>query len=184
MSNEDIIKSIKKDFRLGMNGIVSTSMREKGMNYKINFGLSLPQIRNIAQKYPQNSEVAEMLWKENIRESKLLATMLYPLKEMTLDKAEKWINDIEYNEISDIASMYLFAKVPFAIELVLNNIKTDNDNKIYFGLRLLTRLLINKTEISNLSLSEIANITRNCTSSNNITVALVANDVIQKLGIE
>ena len=56
MSNEDIIKSIKKDFRLGMNGIVSTSMREKGMNYKINFGLSLPQIRNIAQKYPQDKE--------------------------------------------------------------------------------------------------------------------------------
>lgn len=184
MRNEDIIKSIKRDFRLGMNGVVSTSMREKGMNYKINFGLSLPQIRTIAQKYPQNSEVAEMLWKENIRESKLLATMLYPLNDMTLNKAEEWIGNIEYNEVSDIASMYLFAKLPFAKELALNNIKTDNENRIYFGLRLFTRLLINKAEINTSSLNEIANIAKDCVSSNNISVALVANDVLVRLGVE
>lgn len=184
MSNEDIIKSIKRDFRLGMNGVVSTSMREKGMNYKINFGLSLPQIRTIAQKYPQNSEVAEMLWKENIRESKLLATMLYPLNDMTLDKAEEWICNIEYNEVSDIVSMYLFAKVSYAEELVLRNIKSNNENKIYFGFRLLTRLLINKTEINSSSINEIINIAKDFTSSNNISVALVANDVLQRLGVE
>lgn len=184
MCNEDIIRSIKRDFRLGMNGVVSTSMREKGMNYKINFGLSLPQIRDIAKKYPQNSEVAEILWKENIRESKLLATMLYPLIDMTLDKAEEWISSIEYNEVSDIVSMYLFAKVPYAEELVLKNIKSDNENKIYFGFRLLTRLLINKTEINGSSLNEIANIAKDCTSSNNIPIALVANDVLLRLGVE
>lgn len=184
MSNEDIIKSIKRDFRLGMNGVISTSMREKGMDYKINFGLSLPQIRTIAQKYPQNSEVAEMLWKENIRESKLLATMLYPLNDMTLDKAEEWICNIEYNEVSDIASMYLFAKVSYAEELVLRNIKSNNENKIYFGFRLLTRLLINKTEISTNLLNEITNIAKDCASSNNISVALVANDVLQRLEVE
>ena len=71
MSNEDIIKSIKKDFRLGMNGIVSTSMREKGMNYKINFGLSLPQIRNIAQKYPQNSDGYILLTEISLKEGNL-----------------------------------------------------------------------------------------------------------------
>ena len=84
MISNEIIKSIKNEFRLGMNGVISTSMRNKGMDYKIIFGLSLPQLRNIAEKYSFNKEVAEILWKEDIRESKLLATMIYPYEEMKL----------------------------------------------------------------------------------------------------
>ena len=43
------IREIKRQFRMAMNGIVSTSMREKGMDYKIYFGLTLPLIKRIAE---------------------------------------------------------------------------------------------------------------------------------------
>ena len=45
---------------MAMNGIVSTSMREKGMDYRINFGLTLPLIRNIAESYTPNAELARI----------------------------------------------------------------------------------------------------------------------------
>ena len=36
---QDTIREIKSKFRLFMNGMVSQSMREKGIDYKLNFGI-------------------------------------------------------------------------------------------------------------------------------------------------
>lgn len=44
----ETIKDIKSKFRLFMNGMVSQSMREKGMEYKLNFGIEYPRIKEIA----------------------------------------------------------------------------------------------------------------------------------------
>ena len=44
MDTKEQIKEIKKQFRLFMNGVVSQSMREKGLEYKINFGIELPRL--------------------------------------------------------------------------------------------------------------------------------------------
>ena len=39
------LKDIKTQLRLSMNGAVSQSMREKGLVYKLNFGVELPRIK-------------------------------------------------------------------------------------------------------------------------------------------
>lgn len=178
MSNSEIIKSIKNDFRLGMNGVVSTSMRNKGMDYKIIFGLALPQIRTIAEKYPQSQEVATTLWNENIRESKLLATMIYPYSDMNISVAKEWINGIKYYEVSDIATMFLFSKLPFAEDLIMDCIESDDENKIYFALRLFIRLLINKTKITSSTTDKVKSYAKKYSKSDNITIANIANDLI------
>ena len=36
MDNNEKLKAIKRSFRLFMNGVTSQSMREKGLDYKIN----------------------------------------------------------------------------------------------------------------------------------------------------
>ena len=36
-SLQDEIREIRKELRLAMNGVISTSMREKGIVYKLNF---------------------------------------------------------------------------------------------------------------------------------------------------
>ena len=183
MNNDEIIKSIKNDFRLGMNGVISTSMRNKGMDYKIIFGLSLPQLRTLAEKYSPNQEVAVRLWNENIRESKLLATMIYPLSEMDINQAREWIKDIRYAEVSDIASMFLFSKLPFAEQLCLEFVESDDENKIYFAFRLFIRMLINKTEINNNSIETIKGKATDYSKSENITIATIASDVLDRIDI-
>ena len=45
------LKDIKTQLRLSMNGAVSQSMREKGLVYKLNFGVELPRIKGIAAGY-------------------------------------------------------------------------------------------------------------------------------------
>ena len=129
---------------MAMNGIVSTSMREKGMDYKINFGLTLPLIKRIAEKYSPNAELAELLWKENIRESKILATLLYPAQELTPEIMQRWADTIAYREIADMCCMNLFEKVPFALDKALKWISSDNEMLRYTGFQLITRLAIAK----------------------------------------
>ena len=45
MDVRETIKDIKGQFRLFMNGVVSQSMREKGLDYKLNFGIELPRLK-------------------------------------------------------------------------------------------------------------------------------------------
>ena len=73
-SLQDEIREIRKQLRLAMNGVISTSMREKGIVYKLNFGVPYPEIKGIARKHKPNGELAAALWKEDIREFKILAT--------------------------------------------------------------------------------------------------------------
>ena len=52
--NEQIhekLKSIKQSFRLLMNGVASQSMRQKGVSYKINWGVPLPELQKMAAEY-------------------------------------------------------------------------------------------------------------------------------------
>ena len=65
-SLQDEIREIRKQLRLAMNGVISTSMREKGIVYKLNFGVPYPEIKGIARKHKPNGELAAALWKEDI----------------------------------------------------------------------------------------------------------------------
>src|SRR5690606_26243531 len=80
---EETIRSIRKNLRLSMNGVVAASMREKGMGYGMNFGVKLPDIRRIASHYTPDKELAESLWEQDVRELKIIATLLYPPQEFS-----------------------------------------------------------------------------------------------------
>ena len=75
MDIKEQLKDIKTQLRLSMNGAVSQSMREKGLLYKLNFGVELPRIKMIAEGYEKNHDLAQALWKENIRECKIMAAI-------------------------------------------------------------------------------------------------------------
>lgn len=141
---EETLREIKKRFRMAMNGIVSTSMREKGMEYRINFGLTLPLIRDIAESFTPNAEIAEHLWKEQVRESKILATWLYPAQEMTPEKMQQWAEEIPYTEIADMCCMNLFVNLPFAMQKATEWMASEKDILRYTGYQLLNRLMIKK----------------------------------------
>ena len=58
MDVHETIKDIKGQFRLFMNGVASQSMREKGLDYKLNFGIELPRLKEIAARYEKNHDPA------------------------------------------------------------------------------------------------------------------------------
>ena len=90
MDIKEQLKDIKTQLRLSMNGVVSQSMREKGLDYKLNFGVELPRIKSIAAAYEKSHDLAQALWKENIRECKILAGLLQPIDTFFPEIADIW----------------------------------------------------------------------------------------------
>ena len=52
------VRNVKLRLRGVMNGITSTSMREKGLAYKVNFGVELPRLREMAEELPHTYALA------------------------------------------------------------------------------------------------------------------------------
>lgn len=142
MDVHETIKDIKGQFRLFMNGIASQSMREKGLDYKLNFGIELPRLKEIAARYEKNHEVAQALWKENIRECKLLAGMLQPIDTFYPEIAEIWIEDMRYPEIAEQTCMHLFQHLPYASEKAFEWMADDREYFQLCGFLLMARLLM------------------------------------------
>ncbi len=98
MDIPETIRKIKTELRLAMNGVASAYMRENGMNYKLNFeGWNFLGSRDIAAGFPADHDLAQALWKEDIRECKLLAAMLQPTDTFYPEIADIWVgSDAQY----------------------------------------------------------------------------------------
>ena len=120
------LKEIKQSFRLQMNGIASHSMRQKGMDYKLNWGVSLPQLREMATQYGKDYALAVELWKENIRECKILATLIMPPSKMPLEVANIWMEQTYTQEMAEMAAFNLYQYMDDAPVLAYRWIASDN----------------------------------------------------------
>lgn len=114
MDLHEQLKDIKTRLRLSMNGAVSQSMREKGLVYKLNFGVELPRIKSIAAAYEKDHALAQALWKEDIRECKILAGLLQPVDTFLPEIADIWVDTMHTVEIAELTSMNLFQYLPYA----------------------------------------------------------------------
>ena len=141
-SIHETIKEIKKDFRLSMNGVVSTIQRRQGLGYKINFGVEIPRLKAIAGKYQQSEELAMTLWKDDIRECKILAIYLLP-EESYPAVAETWIEETKYTEIAERLAMHMLCKLPDAAEKALQWTNMENGIFNYCGYMTLSHIFRN-----------------------------------------
>ncbi|MCD8303442.1 MAG: DNA alkylation repair protein [Prevotellaceae bacterium] len=107
---------IKKEFRANMNGVASAYMRRCGLVYHVIFGIELPRLKEIAVDFPSDSRLAEALWQEDVRESKILASLLMPVEGFTPQRADEWAAQIPNAEIAQMTVMNLFARLPYAKE--------------------------------------------------------------------
>ena len=125
-----------------MNGMVSQSMREKGMEYKLNFGIEYPRIKEIAAGYEPDHELAQALWKENIRECKILAVCFSRQIRFYQEIADIWIEGMDYPELAEYTVMNLFQRLPYASEVVFRWMADEREMFQLCGFLLMARLLM------------------------------------------
>ena len=138
----EMVREIKRSFRLLMNGVASQSMRQKGVDYKINWGVSLPDLQKMALQYGKNHELAVALWLENIRECKILATLIMPPEEMDEALAEQWMGEINSQDMAEMACFNLFQHLQQAADLSYQWMNSDREIEQMCGYLILSRFFM------------------------------------------
>ena len=128
METTEQVKQIKRSFRLYMNGVTSTSMRQKGLDYKINWGVSQMDLRHMAEQYGKDKALAAALWQENIRECKILATLIMPAADFTASEAMEWAATLLTVEMAETAVFNLFQHMAEAEQL--SQLLLENEEKL------------------------------------------------------
>lgn len=154
MDIHEQLKDIKTRFRLSMNGPASQSMRERGYNYKLNFGVELPRIKEIASSFSPDIHLAIALWKEDIRECKILAPMLMPVDKFDVELADLWVEQIDNKEIAELTVMNLFQYLSYAPALSFKWIADEREFVQVCGFLIISRLLTLKGDMTDRSSEE------------------------------
>ena len=148
------VKQIKQSFRQMMDGAVAKSMREKGLDYKLNWGATLPRLREMADEIGQNYDLAIALWKEDVRECKILATMIMPANQILPEVADIWMEQITTQELVEQAAFNLFQYLTYAPEKAYTWMASEKELYQLCGFHILSRLFMDKREPNERGINE------------------------------
>ena len=151
---QEQVKAIKQSFRQMMDGAVAQSMREKGVDYKLNWGATIPRLREKAQELGKNYDLAIELWKQNVRECKILATMMMPADAVLPEVIDIWMEQTTEQEIAEQAAFNLYQYLPFAADKAFQWIAGDNQLAQLCGFHVLARLFMNAQEPNERGINE------------------------------
>lgn len=119
-STDAVVTAIRKEFYALRNGMTADTLRKGGMEQKYIFGLQLPQIKELAERFrpDTNEEAAQLartLWADSdCREARLTACFLMPPSAITEEEAHEWALSVATREEADILAFRLLRYLPFA----------------------------------------------------------------------
>jgi 3-methyladenine DNA glycosylase AlkD len=174
---------IAKEFVHNQNGDVSVGMNKLGLNYKINYGLSIPIINKIASSIYKNNDLAIYCWKQEVRESKLLALRLFDslsISQSTLNEIVAGINNIE---LAEQASFNLFVNFSDNLALLQNLLNNGNEFVGYSGLLTILRILKSNQNLNRKNYDEILNLLKTFNLTNKPYLKRAFSDVLINIGL-
>ena len=116
--------------RREMNGAVVGSMRYYGAEYGLNYGVSLPTLRQLAIGEGKEHKYAQYLYQQQVREIQLIALWVAEPERITHDELDFWARGIINSEIAEEASFALFQHV----DAVCYWLESDSNLLIYTAL--------------------------------------------------
>lgn len=175
-----LVRSVKQRLRSVMNGPLSASMRDKGLRYKVNFGVELPRLREMATELPPSAALAGALWKEDIRECRILAGLLMPPAQMSQDLADLWVEQMRFVEEAELTVMHLFARTSWAGEAAFRWMASPDTMHELCGYLLLARLFMQGMRPTGRDASEYLDQTCAALRSDNLSVRNAAGKALLK----
>ena len=154
MDTKERVREIKQTLRQLMDGQTAQSMRDKGVDYKLNWGASIPMLREKAEEIGKDYDLAIELWKADVRECKILATMIMPVERMLPEVVDIWMEQMTSQEIAEQAAFNLFQYLPYAPEKAYQWIASDKELEQLCGFHILSRLFMNKQEPNERGINE------------------------------
>ena len=158
MTIQEQVKRIKQSFRQMMDGQTAASMRNKGLIYKLNWGASLLMLKERAEEIKKEDvnlyDLSIALWKEDVRECKILATMLMPADKVLPEVIDILMEQMPSQEMAEQAAMNLFQYLPYAPAKAYEWMASDKEFYQLCGFHVITRLFMNGQEPNERGISE------------------------------
>ena len=123
-------------------GEVAELMKLKGISYKMNWGVSIIDLREIAAQFEHDHLLALKLWNKQWRETMILATLLDEPKQVTEEQIDFWTKSFENTEIAEQASANLWVKTKFAFVKAMEWCRGKKHIIRFTGLHLIGRLAL------------------------------------------
>ncbi len=174
-----LLSIIKRELHANMNGVASAAMRQTD-DYRINFGVELPRLQDIAKEFGKDHQLAQALWKESVRECKILAAMTQPVDTFCPEIADIWVESIRTAEIAQTVSLLLFKDLPYAADKAFQWIASDSEIQQICGFSTICHL-IRKNELQERSVDELRDQAEAAINSSNLSLRKLANNVCASL---
>ena len=152
---EQLVIGIRQKLTLYMNGSAAEEMRRHGICYRLNYGAALPDLKRLASEYKPDCELAQELWKQECRECRMLAAMLQPAESYTPDLADLWMESIEYSDLAEVCSRYLFPFMPEASSVAFRWIACQDPMAQYCGFLTIANLMRSGREMRECCVMEL-----------------------------
>ncbi len=104
-----------------MNGAVVGSMRYYGGEYGLNYGVSLPTIRSLAQAEGKDHKYSCYLFQQQVREIRLASLHIAEAESLEESQLDFWAEGIINSEVAEEASFALFQYVKFVDKWLLSD---------------------------------------------------------------
>ena len=124
------------------NGDIADAMKRTGIEYKMNWGVSLVILRQMAKEFKPDHILALKLWNKQWRETFILATLLDEPDKVNEEQMDFWTKTFENNEIAELASTHLWVKSKFAFIKALEWCRGKKHLVRFTGIHLVGRLAI------------------------------------------
>jgi 3-methyladenine DNA glycosylase AlkD len=111
-------------------------------------------LRDMAAEIGKDYELAIELWKADVRECKILATMVMPADRMLPEVVDIWMEQTTSQEIAEQAAFNLYQYLPYAPAKAYQWIAFDKELYQLCGFHILTRLFMNKQEPNERGINE------------------------------
>jgi len=109
------------------NPIAIEGMAKFGITPKKTYGVSIPLLRKMAKGIGKDHKLALQLWDIDIRETRILASMIDEPDLVTEEQMEKWVRDFDCWEVCDQVCQNLFTYTKFAYKKVVEWSKRDEE---------------------------------------------------------
>ncbi len=76
------------------------------------FGVNAGDLKKIAKSIKTNHSLGTQLWDTDILDARMLAILIIPFKEKSLESVDKMAKEIQYDHVSDWFAMYALKEYP------------------------------------------------------------------------
>src|SRR5690554_2338374 len=139
---EKEFQQLLRQIKSRKSGELAASMKNQGVDYKLNWGVSLVELREMAKQSTPNHLLALKLWNKQWRESMILATLLDVPFEVTEEQMDFWTKSFSNSEIAEQASANLWVNTKFAFIKALEWSRGKKHLVKFTGIHLMGRLAI------------------------------------------